>query len=723
MFGLKDFSIQFLTGSPILAWVGLVGLLGLAVLMYWKTNPPLPRYIRIMMASLRVIAILALMAALFEPVISFTRQFERPQRLAVLIDRSASMAKEEQGLTRLERVDSLMASAAMSPMKALTQISIFYFGGNLTRRPDLVEDQSTALATVLQELDRQQLGQPYDRWLLFSDGRSNSGPSPQDISAVLPTPIMSIGMASGGGGTDITIASADYNAVVFVGQKTELKVKLQWDRAEGQTARVRLIDGGRTVTERRISIDQESGFADLMLDYVPDQPGQRLYRIEVAPLTDEANPDNNSKTISVKVLKNRVAILLVTPGPDYEIGFLNRFLGQSDRYDVKLISLGSHSGNLAGRFPESQTELNQYDLIILHDPDPNRLASYQDMINSFVSERGGGLWVMMGQQLARTSSSGWLNALLPFYSSHPTELLYAQFHGLPAEGQLFHPVVRLADSRAEIRDTWSGLPPFKRLVPTDQVASDGVVLAYASRVRPELDRMPILGYRRSGPGKVLASAAQPFWTWGFETLGYDGANSSYADFLEGTLNWLTVSDDYDPIRIVPENEVFSRGEPVRFEGFAFDQGFRPIPGIDGIVILTASDNDEKLEADLVSRGEGKFSAEFKDVAPGEYSYEAAFSKDNQLLKTSLGKVLVESFSLEEYDQRGDPRLLAALARATGGTYFDYKDFSEAVSSLDLKPVQESIEREIVVWGKLWLLLIFLGALATEWSWRKWKQLL
>jgi len=723
VFGLKDISISFLTGSPVWVWIGLLGLLGLSWLLYWRTNPPLPRYLRVGLGMVRVMAVLALVAALSEPVLSYSRQFERPRRLAVLIDRSASMDREEQGLTRRARVDSLLASEAMARLLSASDIETYYFGGNLTENAAEVLSAETALGSVLHDLERRQLSQKYDHWVLFTDGRNNSGPRPIEVARNLPTPVTSVGMATGGDYVDVAIAEVNHNAVVFAGRSTEVAIKLQWDRAEGQALQVRLLDSGRVLAENRLDIDQENGYADMVLSYVPGRPGQRLLSVQVTTLQGESDTNNNSRTISVKVLSSRVSILLVTGHPDYEAGFLHRFLQQSDRYEVELVATGGKSGRLSGRFPGDQSELNRYDLIVFHDPDPARLATYRNQLRSYLSDRGGGLWLLMGRNFASRMVPTWLSDLLPFHPTGPVEVVYSSFHGAPAEGQLFHPAVRLADNRADIRDTWANLPPFKSLVPCRQLGAESVVLAYATGLGEAGERLPVLGFRRVGPGKVLASAALPLWTWGFVNLGYGVDNSSYANLMEGAVNWLTVQDDFDPIRIAPEKEIFSRSEPIRFKGLAFDQGFRPIPDVDGTVALSKTGSDDKFETDLLDRGEGEYVGEFGNLPPGEYTYTASFSKEGQVLRTNQGRLLIESFSLEEYDQRGDPATLAALAQATGGQFFDFTDLTSAVSSIDLRPVAETVSREVTVWGKLWLLLIFVGALALEWVLRKLNHLL
>jgi hypothetical protein len=718
MLGLKDISVNFLTGQPVWVVLGCLVLLGLAGLLYWKTNPPLPRWLRIVLVALRVLAVLALILALAQPVLSYTRHYERKPRATILVDRSASMDRTEDGRTRASRVDSLLNSPAAQPLRERCDLTTRYFGGDLKNRPEEINKNETAVGLALQELDREQLAERADYWLLFSDGNSNTGPRPADIISGLTTPIITVGMAAGGGTADIGLADVSYNAVVFAGQPTEMQTRLRWDGAKPGPVTVQLLDSGRVIAEKSVQIDQESGFADVTLRYVPARPGQALLSVRVGQLTEETDLNNNARTVSVKVLKSRLAILLACENADYEVGFLNRFLTRSDRYDVKLVVMGRQAGNLAGRFPDQQTELNRYDLVILYDPEPSRLDNLHDLLKSYLADRGGGLWVFFGPRFKGVVASTRAAELLPFYPSNRAGLVYAQFHAVPSEGELFHPSVRLADSRSAIRDTWAGLPPFRMLLTCDQVASGSVVLATASEIGSVGLRTPVLGYRRSGPGKVLAVAAAPLWTWGFDPQGYAVGQSPYAKMVEATVNWLTVQDDFDPVRVAPDQTVYRRGEPVKFEGYAFDPGYRPLPEVTGVVAVTGGVGQEPQEVDLIETD-----AEFDNLPPGQYSYEATLSREGQPLKTSRGQFLVEAFSAEEFNQQGDPATLATIAQATGGGYHHFSEFTQAVEKLNLLPVTETEAKEFVLWGKFWLLAVFIAALALEWGLRKFNHLL
>ena len=130
-----------------------------------------------------------------------------------------------------------------------------------------------------------------------------------------------------------------------------------------------------------------------------------------------------------------------------------------------------------------------------------------------------------------------------------------------------------------------------------------------------------------------------------------------------------------------------------------------------------------MESDLVALGDGKFSAEYFNLTPGSYRYSAVMEKDGRLLKENEGELLIESFSLEQYDQSGDPATLTALSRLSGGSYHTFRQFDDALATIDRAPQTLLLRSEVVIWNKLWILITIIGALSIEWLLRKANQLI
>ncbi len=722
MFGLKNLSIELLTGSPVLTTFAFLVLVSLAVYLYIKTNPPLPKYIRIILSSLRIIALMALFIALFQPILSYTNEYSRKRKVSLMLDYSLSMEKVESGLSRKARMDSLLSQNSFSYLNEVVDLSTFYIGENISDKVTEVIPDKTSLGDVFYDLQRIQSVDPDDYWILLSDGNSNSGRDMNNVARNSETPIITVDITGGQNSFDVGIDNIEFNPIVFVGRQTEVKVKLAWHEARGKNIEISLLDSLKVLAKKSFPISQDEGFGEITLKYVPTEPGQKLLNISIPEITGEETVGNNQKSFSTKVLKSKLMVLIAVDKPDYEVSFLKRFYDQSDKYEVDLIVTGNKAGNLSDNFPSRQTELNKYDLVILYDPDPVKLESRKDIITSYLNEKGGALWVVMGNQFTNRGPVKWFNDILPFYQSNQDAIHYIDFHGEPIEEQLFHPAVRFAESMSAIRDAWASLPPFESLVACDVESPDGVILVRSS-LRTHKGQLPVLGYRRFGPGKLLAQTSLPFWSWGFINLGLGEDDLIYNRFIEGVTSWLTVADDLAPIRITPTKDVFTRGENIRFEGFAYDPGFRPLAGVTGMVQLNNGEKSDSFEMDLINVSEGKYEAIFENLTQGRYNYEATIDKDGRNLKTEQGTILIESFSLEEFNQSGNPAGLSAVAQLSGGSYFTYQDFDKAVNTIDTSMVHLTSDEEFSFWNKFWLLLIMAGALSAEWLLRKMNQLI
>jgi len=239
MFGYDDLSINFLTESPILVWLMLLVLTALAVFTYYRTNPPLPRYLKIILAGLRLLAIFMLMLALLEPVISFSRSYERPRRISFLIDRSDSMEKVENGKTRRARVDSLLSLSLFEKLQTDASLEKYYFADIISAEVADISRDKTAIGDILYDIERMELTEAVDYRFILTDGSSNFGREPSAASENLSSPLFTIDMAAGGSESDIAISKIEFNPVLFVGQITSVKVSMSWQGERWISAVVR----------------------------------------------------------------------------------------------------------------------------------------------------------------------------------------------------------------------------------------------------------------------------------------------------------------------------------------------------------------------------------------------------------------------------------------------------------------------------------------------------
>jgi hypothetical protein len=723
MLGISDISLDFLTHQIIVTALFLLLFLLFSFYLYRRTNPPLPGGVRILLGALRIIAVLALFLSLFEPVLSFRRDYERKPKFTILIDRSTSMNMLEMGKTRQERAESLLTSSSFKVFASDFNINYEYFAADLYAESEPFDTDRTAIGEALTELSKKQAGDPSEYWLLLSDGISNTGIAPAEAASQLKTPVYTIGLAAETSEKDIAITGIDFNRIVFAGRPTTIKASLEWQGMNNERVDVAVRSGDKVLASSTTMLPPGNLKQEIELKFTPERPGQQTFKVAIPGLADEVSQENNGQSFSMTVLKSKMKVLLVSDRLDWEYSFLYRFLANSESIDLSPVVFRGDGSYLVGRFPGSQSELNSFDLIILYDINPQTLKSRRDMFGAFINDRGGSLFVMLGENYLKSPFPRWLDDYLPLINTdrRPGMPLYFQFNGRPMENYLFHPAVRLAESRQGVREAWSQLPHFEELIPTDSVAPNSEILV-AADIALGANNPPILAFRNIGGGRVLATTAAPYWHWSFFVYGFGENDREYKMFLDGIVSWLSIKEGYDPIRIIPDKNVFTKGEKIGFDTYVYDLGFRPIPNASGYVALINEQSRDTVFSHLIEIGDGRYRADFDLILPGRYKYVGVVEKDGKTLKEASGQIAVESYSIEEYQRKPDLETLEAVSRLTGGRFFGIDNFDSLYTAVDRRPLSFAKQYEITIWNKTWLLIIFISALGIEWLLRKKFQL-
>jgi len=723
MLGITDFSLDFLTGYPYLTGLIFVVFLLVAIRLYRRTNPPLPRGIRLILGALRIVAVIALFFALFEPVVSYNRVYEKRPSLTVLLDRSSSMNIEESGETRSERARQFLDSDLFSEIESGFEVNIVPFAAELQAEGSIGDTNKTALGQAMNDLSKRQIGEPSDAWIVLSDGISNFGISPVEVAPNIKSPVYSLGIGVESPEKDVALSGIDYNDVMFAGRLTEITAHLEWSGLDGENARIRIESGDRTVKSENVKLGAGNLRDEFPIKFTPEKLGQQTFKVTLSGIDGEVTEANNSRSFSVSVLKSKLRVMLVADHLDWEYAFMKRFLDRSESVELTPVVYKEGGGFLIGSFPIRQTEINQYDLIILYDVDWSRLKGRADLFDSFLKDKGGGIFVLMGENYLKNPFPRWIDKYLPFVvTGNRSGLLYHQFNGIPVENYLFHPAVRIGDSRRDIRNAWRDLPHFEVLVPIDSI-TEGAEILVTSDLGEGPSAVPAIGFRRTGPGKVLASAAGPFWHWAFLGYGFNQKPEEYALFMNGVVNWLALKEESEPVRVFPDKNVYTRGERIGFNASVYDLGFRPIGGASGYISVTPENSADSTVVQFIATGEGRYRAEFDLLPPGRYTWHGMIEKDGKTLKESDGQIAVESYTIEEFRRRPDFASLAAISQMTGGEFAPINKADSLTSQLDSTPVTVTETREIVLWNKLWLLIVFIAALGIEWFLRKRYQLI
>ncbi|MCK5126910.1 MAG: VWA domain-containing protein [candidate division Zixibacteria bacterium] len=726
MIAVSQFDIQFLGSYLWLSVILCLALLGASFLYYRTTTPPLPGWLKSVLFSLRIIAFIALFLTLTQPILTIVETYEKNKSIGIVIDRSNSMNlpnSTNSRSSRKEMADELLDSEGFSDLLSNLDFEYYALAESLdvTKNGLNLSGNKSDFGRAIRKIDKLTSLNPYDYILVMSDGRATTGESLADAALSIEAPIFTIAVGDSVKNNDIALGELLYNNVMYAGRKTEIKASISQHGDISGDRRIILREGTRLISQATISPPGDGKTFEATIQYTPIQPGRKILTLEVSH-GEDANTDNNRKTFSVRVLKSKMNVLLYSSSVNQEYAFLYRYLKSREDYEVTTVIDAPGGARLGERFPNTPEKLNRFDAVVLIDPNLNRIKSHHEKFNSYLRERGGGLFILMGEEYAQSAANNRLEQLSPLaVSFRHTE--FGKFHLTPNPRMIFHPAVKLGDNREEITAIWQNQPPFTSMVRVDSLRSNGVAMGFieGNRSRSQVCGMAL---RRMGAGKVIAMAMTPMWNWAFYPLGVGGDASDYQEFVSGVIRWLTVGDESDRVNFKPTAEVFESGEEVSFEGFARDEGFRAIAGGTGEVVIVSASGDSTTANILPRVGkEAGYYAEFGVMPPGEYSYRADMSAENVRLGRFDGKFAVDDIDRETALTQVDWNYLKNASALSGGVFASYDNIQPVIDAIDITKSKVTETDEVRLWDHVILLIIILVALSAEWFIRKNRQLL
>jgi uncharacterized membrane protein len=436
-------------------WVIVLVLIPLLLLLSWISyaRETLSTASRVVLASLRFLAIALLLVVIFRPVIVERNDEVKPAEVLILVDDSASMQRQDSYLGDTEARGSLrrftageagktsrISLAAGALEKALLPLlekgeyvpRLFRFAEDLTPLESTdslaARGRGTHLGDTISQALSSNRGRHVTDVVILSDGRSNGGSPVLDAAraaGIEGIPVHTVVVGDTRPERNVFVELIDVPAEVLEGDEIAIMVRIAGRGTEGVEAvgvqfeeLSRREDDPRLIDEKQAT-PGEGGERVVFLAPAESSSydgGRRVrrFRISVDSVPEETLLDDNHIEFSVRVLPERIRVLYIDGYPRWEYRFLKELLKRSDQnisLQAFLLSatpdfLQEHSPGMEplSRVPVEREELlENYDVVILGDinpdtisPDPARCEEFKASLVEFV-QRGGGLLFQAGE--------------------------------------------------------------------------------------------------------------------------------------------------------------------------------------------------------------------------------------------------------------------------------------------------------------------------------------
>jgi hypothetical protein len=614
--------------APFLSWavLGTLAAIAAALIAYGVVR-------RARGLGWRTLAILALLAALANPVLVEEERRPIDDVAAIVVDNSPSQNVRDRTRQSEDALAKLRERLAAMPG---LEVRVVRAGAPSTGAGGLPTDGTRlfdALSHALADVPRKRMAAT----ILITDGQVHDVPA-ADKTLPFAGPLHVL-LSGAPGERDRRLTVVNAPRFGLVGKEVEIRLKIEDPGADGQPVRMTLSrDGGPA--EPLAGIVGRETTTRILLDHA----GPNIFEFGVEGAPDELTQSNNRTVVTVNGVRERLRVLLVSGEPHPGERVWRNFLKADPSVDLVHFTIL--------RPPEKQdatpvrelsliafpirelfeVKLDEFDLIIFDRYRRRGVlpSLYLQNIARYV-DRGGAVLEAAGPAFA-TSLSLYQSPLGPSLPGEPTGRVFdgrLKAH-LSSSGKR-HPITADLPGADDPDRHWGRW--FRQI---DANATRGTVLMDGVQERP------LLIVDRVGKGRVAQLLSDHIWLWARE---YDGGGP-HSELLRRLAHWLMKEPDLEEDRLEAHNEG-NRLVIVR----------RSVEPDESPVEVTSPSG----ETQTVTLAEGIGGRARATVPVTETGLYRVSDRRNRTL-AAVGTLN----PLEYADMRATPQPLAALVEATGG---------------------------------------------------------
>jgi uncharacterized membrane protein len=714
----------------------------------------------LLLFGLRVAGVLACLITALEPTVELRQVTHVPNRVAVLVDASRSMEVRppDGGPSRAERAAALIDAAA--PQLAALQreghdVDLFTFSDTLSPATRLSlhappSGDATRIGEALGELRARYAGRDLGAVLLISDGVDTGriGEGPLDAATrstveALSAPIHTVQLGEKSL-RDLSIATVLADELAFVRTPVTIEAVVRQNGLPDRQVEVTLERDGRPIATRGVILRGDKSEEKVSFDWLPDHPGNFVFRISTPVLAGEALSSNNQQSFTLKVIRDRVRVLHLAGRPSWDERFLRAMLRRDPNVDLVSFFIlrtetdeqpWNHDDLSLIPFPTYEIfeeQLRSFDLVIFQNFNyaPYGVEPFLPNLRDYVEE--GGALAMIGGDLS-FSSGGY--GLTPLRDVLPVELppLAPTLEGendpslttdtfkprLTAEGKT-HPITSLVLNPRENEADWAKLPPLTGINRVPRVKPGAATLLVHPTLKgPDGKPAPVLAVGDAGKGRTLALMTDSAWHWGLLAAGEGDDGRAFQRFWENAVRWLVRDPALTLLRIDLARQEYRRDQPVTGRVRATHADYTPAAGADvslEIAPAGAAPGGKPLRTlHLTTDAEGDADLDAGPLPPGAYRITGRATLDGRPV-TQDDTFVVRAAGPELDDVASRDRVLRELAQVSGGEFT-----ADRLPRLTVRPSREirvGRQETVEVWSRPPLLLLGLALLVVEWTLRR-----
>jgi len=703
---MENISISFNIHFAFLGFVILL-LLAFTFYVYRFTIPTTSNKIRTILFSLRSSAVVLLLLLIFEPLLTITNKKTLEPATFIFIDNSNSIAQKD-SVKRINRIKELTSNILSSEKE---NVKVYLFGQNINS----VDEDSINLLKFNEPLTNysnifntiQKEKNPISSAVIISDGIINDGTEPLYDAERSSFPIFTVGIGDSTQIKDVFIKDIIFNQYIYAQKQTELELVVFNDGFENRQVNVQMFEEGKSLATKTLSLSS-SGINRIKFPYTSSESGEKIIEFSISTFENEENKTNNSKSVLLSVLNNKLKITVAAGRPSADLSSIIQALEADNNLEInKLIQIAPQKfwRDISVNVIDSAEVL-----FLINFPTANTPQSLADKIYGAI-QNNKPFFIYL-------SASSDLQNLKPYEKYLPFSIGQIRDETILGNCEITSGGEMSSFSKfLSNYNNWQNLPPLIRNT-TDINAKPGSNTLLRTVVKNVPINSPTFITRSIANERSISLIGGDIWRWQLATA--EKNPNFFSNFINDIVKWLNIPQKQKQFSIRTNKKVYSIGEEITFTAELYDQTFNPIDS--ALIELSVYNEKEKLNYILSKVKDGIYSSSLIAKDKGDYRFDAIAKFNGTNLKSNSTRFIISETNLEKEITKMNTNLLRQIANLSNGNYFAVNNYESLLEELEMTRRNSKKEfishNEYRLWSEEMTLIIILFLFTIEWFLRK-----
>ena len=551
------------------------------------------------------------------------------------------------------------------------------------------------LSNYLNEIRERYYQRNIGALIFFTDGNFNKGSNPIYTAEKFKlTPIISVGVGDTIQKTDQLIRDVRVNDIAFLNNDFPVEVNVEANKLKGKEVLLKLLKDGNILSSKRIVYsDNENAAEKVVFNLSADKLGVQSYSLSLEVLEEEYNIENNLYNFYVEVIDGRNKVLLTSASPHPDLGAIKLALSNNENLEVDAVILDKLS-----------EELNNYDLIVLHDPGSiNDDAMLQQILNLDKP-----VLFILG-----SSTNDALMKKLPL--GIQSRFLGSELDEVQA---LANPNFKSFELGSDLVTAIKNYPPLSVRFGRMELNNTGQIALYQALGDINTNK-PLLYFIEQNNTKYGAVFGEGIWRWRIADYAENQNTNNFNTLIDKLTQYLVLKKDASNLRLKLPRKT-NNLEDVRISAEFYNDNLEKV-------------NDATVEFELINgkdisvfdfaNNNGEYQLNLGKLKAGKYSWVAKTNYNGRKYEKK-GVFVISAVLKEDLDLKANHNLLKQISSQSNGAFYELNNIDALLSDLakrkDIVPLKYETLRYKDLIDFLILFIVITALLSLEWFLRRYN---